>query len=127
MKNQITSKILKFAFAWTLVLLASSYSEDNDTLGADSLAQENAVSETLAKGAKITLKEVAIGSFSYTSTVVCLGNDLTVIFDNIYAINRDYSEVQIQYSLNSSDWFQLDKGTVTDGVFTVTFIPEAGT
>lgn len=35
--------------------------------------------------------------------------------------------MQIQYSLNSSDWFQLDKGTVTDGVFTVTFIPEAGT
>jgi len=126
MKNQITSKILKFAFASFFVLLALSCSEDNETLDAAALAQENA-SQTLAKGAKTTLKVAAIGSFSYTSTLVCLGDDLTVTFNNLYGASSDCGEVQIQYSLNGIDWLQLDKGTVTDGLFSVTFTPEAGT
>lgn len=127
MKNQITPKFLKFVFASFFILFALSCSDDNETLDASALAQENAVSETLAKGAKVTLKEAAIGSFSYTSTIVCLGDDLTVTFDNLYGVNSNCGEVQIQYSLNGIDWVQLGKGTVTNGLFSVTFIPEAGT
>ncbi|MDT8417913.1 MAG: hypothetical protein RQ864_08910, partial [Lutibacter sp.] len=104
------------------ILIASSCSEDNDAIDATVLAKE-INSEIAAKGDKVSAAgAVAQGSFSYSSTNVCLGDDLTVYFDNLYGPDSDCGEVQIQYSLNGDDWFQLDKGTVTNGVFSGTLV-----
>lgn len=134
MKNQITSKILKFTFAFMFVLLASSCSDDNDAMDAAVLAKENAGSEVLAKGAKPDFTATVyvpgpIGEFSYSSTTVCLGDNLTVSFDNLYGATNDCGEIQIQYSMDGgTTWEQLDKGTAENGVFSGTLVnPEAGT
>lgn len=126
MKNQITSKILKFAFAFMFVLLASSCSEDNETLDAAALAKDQISSELSAKGGKVVTTAVS-GLFTYSSTTVCLGDDLTVSFDNLWGDASDCGETMIHYSLNGTDWFQLDKGTPIDGKYSVTFEPIAGT
>ncbi|MDP3359864.1 MAG: hypothetical protein Q8S41_11005 [Lutibacter sp.] len=127
MKNQFTSRIVKLTFAFMFVLIASSCSQDDEAMDAAVLANE-INSELSAKGAKVSTAVVAQGSFSYSETEVCLGDDLTVTFDNLYGTGSDCGEVQIQYSLDGVVWLQLDKGTVTDGVFSGTLVaPVSGT
>lgn len=123
MKNQFTLKFLKLTLVLVLVLFVSSCNDDNDTL----ITTADSTNQVLAKGAISNAKAAAVGLFSYSSSTVCLGDELTVGFDNLYGADSDCGEVQIQYSLNGVDWLQLGKGTVNNGVFSVTFTPVAGT
>jgi len=127
MKNQFIVKSLKLALTFVFILFVSSCSDDNETLNTtDQLNAKTSDAQILAKGGKSAVKVAASGLFSYSTTTVCLGDDLTVIFDNLYGDDSDCGEIQIQYSLNGIDWVQLGKGTVTDGVFSVTFTPVEG-
>jgi len=75
MKNQITSRIVKLTFALMFVLLASSCSDDNETLDAAALAKENTGSEISAKGVGSTVLSFT-SSIAYISTV-CIGEEQT--------------------------------------------------
>jgi len=122
---------MKLTFTLMFILIAASCSQDDEAMDAAVLAKE-INSELSAKGGKVGATDAEpgpIGSFSYSSTNVCLGDDLTVTFDNLYGTTSDCGEVQIQYSLDGGvTWTQLDKGTVTNGVFSGTLdAPVAGT
>ena len=111
------------------VLIASSCSQDDEAMDAAVLAKE-INSELLAKGGKVIVANAPtpiIGLFTYSSTSVCLGDDLTVTFDNLWGEGSDCGETKIFYTLNGTDWIQLAKGTPTDGKLSVTFEPVAGT
>jgi len=100
-------------------------------MDAAALAKDQINSETSAKGAKVIVANAPssiIGLFTYSSTTICLGDDLTISFDNLWGELSDCGETQIQYSLDGgATWEQLGKGTVTNGEFSVTFTPEEGT
>ena len=67
MKNQFTSRIVKLTFAFMFVFLTSSCSDDNETLDAAALAQDQINSEISAKGVKSTT--VAVEKFIVPSEV----------------------------------------------------------
>ena len=74
MKNQFTSRIVKLTFAFMFVLLASSCSDDNETLDAAALAKDQINSGISAKGAKV------VAAVTYTSTIT--GNESDVCVDS---------------------------------------------
>ena len=118
MKNQITSKILKFAFAFMFILIASSCSEDNDAMDAAALAQENAVNETLAKGAKVVA--IAVETFTVPAEV-CAGVATDFCFEAPIGTN-----LQVQ-QLIAGDWvqvYQIAKSTLVITCFPLTFEAE---
>jgi len=75
MKNQFTSRIVKFTFALMFILIASSCSEDNDAMDAAALAKDQINSEIAAKGAKV------VAAVTYTSTIT--GNESDVCVDSV--------------------------------------------
>lgn len=110
MKNQITSKILKFAFAFLFILTASSCSEDNDAMDAAALAQENAINETLAKGAKETptaFTETYSSSITWDNPTepVCIDTEITFTLSGW--IGTQELNVKI-YDAITDNWVSID-------------------
>lgn len=100
MKNQITSKILKFAFAFMFVLLASSCSEDNETLDAAALAKENIGSELLAR--TVTVDN---GTFDFPD-VICVNEEFQFCLNFPQATagpNAKTTNVHVQLLVSGDD------------------------
>ncbi|MHB1108426.1 MAG: hypothetical protein ACYCZ2_18875 [Lutibacter sp.] len=129
MKNQFTSRIVKFTFAFMFVLIASSCSEDNETLDAAALAQDQINSELSAKGAKaptLSVASVVYGTLSYSITGdVCLGDPVTISFNNDQGKDDGLFKMSM-WGPNDTDWVNLKDyfSAPNGGIITYTFITE---
>ncbi|MFO7674334.1 MAG: hypothetical protein R6V74_11550 [Lutibacter sp.] len=115
MKNQFTSRIVKFTFAFMFIVLASSCSEDNDAMDAAVLAQEN--NEIAAKGAKVSAAAAVEGSFNLPSQV-CAGEPADFCFTAPIGTN-----LQVQ-QLIAGEWeqvYQSSQSTLANPCFPLTF------
>ncbi len=103
MKNQITSKILKFAFAFMFILIASSCSQDDEAMDAAALAQDQINSEIAAKGAKVSTLSVV--SAMVFNDPACVG------VPHSFTINNDQTGpsngINIQYEASPGVWLPL--------------------
>lgn len=117
MKNQFTSRIVKFTFAFMFILIASSCSEDNDAMDAAALAQEN--SEIAAKGAKVSA--TVTESFNSPTNGVCAGVAADFCFTAAVGTN-----LQVQ-QLIAGEWvqvYQISQSTLVNTCFPLTFATE---
>lgn len=125
MKNQFTSRIVKFTFAFMFVLIASSCSEDNDVMDATVLEKDQINSEILAKGAKVsTLAAISPMVFSEPA---CVGIEHSFTINNTET--GPSNGINIQYEVTSGVWLQLyqeAQAATAPTNFTFTFT-EAGT
>ncbi len=106
MKNQITSKILKFAFAFLFILIASSCSEDNDAMDAAVLAKDQINSEISAKGGKTSTAVTFTSSIDFNS-IVCIDNA-----QQIFTLSgwNGTAQLNVQiYDENLGDWVSIDR------------------
>lgn len=104
MKNQFTSRIVKFTFAFMFILIASSCSEDNDAMDAAVLAKE-INSEIAAKGAKVS------ASVTYTSTITGMGSTFCVDDTQTFTLSGWNSGAQLNvqiYDASILDWVSID-------------------
>ncbi len=101
MKNQITSKILKFAFAFMFILLASSCSEDNETLDAAAASPNS--EQLFAKGKPV--------STTFTSSITGYELDVCVDAEQTFTLSgwngTAQLNVQIWDKVNSV-WVSID-------------------
>lgn len=107
MKNQFTSRIVKLTFAFMLILIASSCSEDNDVMDATVLAQENN-SEISAKSAKVSATVV------YTSTITGISSTFCVDDEQTFTLSgwKDGAQLNVQiYDASILDWVSIDSFT----------------
>ncbi|HEY9170009.1 MAG TPA: hypothetical protein VIN72_11020 [Lutibacter sp.] len=119
MKNQITSKILKFAFAFMFILSASSCSEDNDAMDAAALAKDQINSEISAKGGKPTTA-VVVASFAVPDEV-CASEATAFCFTAAIGTN-----LQVQQWI-AGEWvqvYQIAQSTSENTCFNLTFATE---
>jgi len=103
MKNQITSKILKFAFAFMFILLASSCTNDNETLDAAALAQDQINSEISAKGKPV--------STTYTSSITGIGSTFCVDDEQTFTLSgwNGTAQLNVQiYDEVNLVWVSID-------------------
>ncbi|MDP3313061.1 hypothetical protein [Lutibacter sp.] len=103
MKNQITSKILKFAFAFMFILIAASCSEDNDAMDAAELAQEQSNSDGMVSGRPaVTASYTSVIDYTTTACV-----DVSHAFTLSGWNGGAALNVQI-YDVNISEWVTID-------------------
>lgn len=120
MKNQITSKILKFAFAFMFILIASSCSEDNDAMDAAALAQDQINSEISAKGARLSTL-AAVSPMVFTEPA-CVGVPHSFTINNTQT--GPSNGINIQYEASPGVWlqlYQIAQASTTPTNFTFTF------
>lgn len=111
MKNQITSKIVKFAFAFMFILLASSCSDDNDAMDAAALAKE-INSEVLAR-AELPME---------FSDPACVGVEHSFKINNTKT--GPSNGINIQYEVTNGVWeplYQISKAKTVGTEFKFTF------
>ncbi len=126
MKNQFTSRIVKFTFAFMFVLIASSCNEDNDAMDAAALAKDQINSEIAAKGGKVSTQNLNYGTLTYSSNGdICLGDPVTITFNNDQGLNDGLFKMSI-WGPNDTDWVNLkDYFSAPDGgKVSYTFTPE---
>ncbi|NEW79141.1 MAG: hypothetical protein GZ086_06870 [Gelidibacter sp.] len=114
MKNQFTSRIVKLTFAFMFVLIASSCSQDDESMDAAVLAKE-INSEIAAKGAKMSI--AAVETFTVPNEV-CAGDATDFCFEAPIGTN-----LQVQQWI-AGDWvqvYQISKSTSVNTCFQLTF------
>lgn len=105
MKNQITSKILKFAFAFLFILIAASCSEDNDVMDAAVLAQEQSNSVEISGRPAVSPSYTSSIAFTTTACV-----DVSHAFTLSGWNGTAQLNVQI-YDVVLADWVSIDSFT----------------
>lgn len=114
MKNQFTSRIVKFTFAFMFILIASSCNEDNDAMDAAALAKENN-SEIAAKGGKVS---TAVAESFNVPNEICAGLAAEFCFTAAVGTN-----LQVQ-QLIAGEWvqvYQISQSTLNPQCFPLTF------
>jgi hypothetical protein len=106
MKNQFTSRIVKLTFAFMFILLASSCSDDNETLDAAPLAKDQINSEISARTVAVTN-----GTFDFPD-VICVNVEFQFCLNFPQAFagpNPKATNVQVQL-LVDGDYVQIGQG-----------------